>query len=86
MARYKRHNYKDDPMVGSELVKFLAVNSGYEVLDSLKIEMVTVKADLALVKKEVLASVKVANAAGTKTDAGKKTQDVILKRVLKLEK
>ena len=66
MARYKRHNYKDDPTVGSKLVKFLAVNSGYEVLDSLKIEMVTVKADLALVKKEVLASVKVANAAGNK--------------------
>jgi hypothetical protein len=44
MARYKRHNYKDDPTVGSELVKLLALNSGYEVLDSLKTEMITVLA------------------------------------------
>jgi hypothetical protein len=86
MARYKRHNYKDDPTVGSELVKFLAVNSGYEVLDSLKIEMVSVKADLATVKKDILSSVKVANAAGNKADEIKKTQDALIKRVVKIEK
>ncbi len=73
-------------IVSSELVKFLAVNSGYEVLDSLKIEMVSVKADLATVKKDILSSVKVANAAGNKADEIKKTQDALIKRVVKIEK
>jgi hypothetical protein len=30
MARYKRHAYKDDPTVASELVKFLAINSFWQ--------------------------------------------------------
>jgi hypothetical protein len=33
MPRYKRHNYKDDPTVSSELIKFLAVNTSFEALD-----------------------------------------------------
>ena len=58
MAHYKRHNYKDNPTVGSKLVKFLAVNSGYEVLDSLKVDMMNVKADLAMVKKDIMVAIK----------------------------
>jgi hypothetical protein len=86
MARYKRHNYKDDPTVGSELVKFLAVNSGYEVLDSLKTEMVTVSADLAAVKKDIQVSIKASSSASNKADEGKKAHDALIKRVAKLEK
>ncbi len=86
MARYKRHNYKDDPTVGSELVKFLAVTSGYEVLDSLKVDMTTAKADLATIKKDINAAIKAAGAASNKADEGKKVQDALIKRVMKLEK
>ncbi len=86
MARYKRHNYKDDPTVGSELVKFLAVTSGYEVLDSLKVDMTTAKAELAIIKKYTNAAIKAAGAASNKADEGKKVQDALIKRVMKLEK
>jgi hypothetical protein len=86
MARYKRHNYKDDPTVGSELVKFLAVNSGYEVLDSLKVDMVDVKVDLATVKKDIQVAIKAASSASNKADEGKKAHDALLKRLVKLEK
>ena len=86
MARYKRHSYKDDPTVGSELVKFLAVNSGFEVLDSLKVDMAAVKVDLATVKKDVNAAIKASGAAANKADEGKKVQDALIKRVMKLEK
>ena len=86
MARYKRHNYKDDPTVGSELVKFLAVNSGYEVLDTLKVDMTSVKADVATIKKDIAVAIKAAGQASNKADEGKKVQDALVKRVMKLEK
>jgi hypothetical protein len=86
MARYKRHNYKDDPTVSSELVKFLAVNTGYEALDLLVGKMSTMESDVSTLKKELAASVKASSAAGNKADEVKKAFDLLLKRVVKLEK
>jgi hypothetical protein len=86
MARYNRHNYKDDPTVGSELVKFLAVNSGYEVLDSLKVDMAAIKVELSTIKKDIQVAIKAASSASNKADKGKKAHDTLLKRLVKLEK
>jgi hypothetical protein len=85
MARYRRHNYKDDPTVSSELVKFLAVNTGYDAIDVLTTDMVTLKADVATMKKDVLAAAKASHSAANKTDEMKKTFDLLVKRVGKLE-
>jgi hypothetical protein len=86
MARYKRHNYKDDPTVSSELVKFLAVNTGYEVLDVLTTKMSAMEADVASLKKDVAAANKASASASNKADEGKKALDLLVKRVIKLEK
>jgi hypothetical protein len=86
MARYKRHNYKDDPTVSSELVKFLAVNTGYEALDILTGKMASMETDVAAMKKDVAAAIKAASSAANKADEGKKVYDLLAKRVAKLEK
>jgi hypothetical protein len=86
MARHKRHNYKDDPTVSSELVKFLAVNTGYEVLDGLIAKMSSMEAEVASLKKEVVAATKASASSSNKSDEGKKAQDLLGKRISKLEK
>jgi hypothetical protein len=85
MGRYRRLNYKDDPTVSSELVKFLAVNTGYEALDVLKVKMQTVETDLAALKKEAAAATKTAHTATNKCDEIKNICDLLIKRVAKLE-
>jgi hypothetical protein len=80
MARYRRHNYKDDPTVSSELIKFLAVNTGFEVLGVLSNHMTSTLADVAALKKEVAAANKAASSAANKLDETKKLYDQLLKR------
>jgi hypothetical protein len=86
MARYRRHNYKDDPTVSSELVKFLAVNTGYELLDVLTGKMSNLESEVSTLKKELANAVKSAMASANKSDEGKKAIDLLLKRIVKLEK
>eukprot|EP00978_Attheya_sp_CCMP212_P042069 scaffold250596_cov26-Attheya_sp.AAC.1 len=53
----KGNNFKNDPLlVSSELVKFLAVNTGFESIDKLQREVTELK-------KKVLASAKAVNLA-----------------------
>ena len=85
MGQYRRLHYKDDPTVSSELVKFLAVNTGYETLDVLTVKMKVVETELAAVKKEAAAATKTAHSASNKADEMKKFYDLLLKRVVKLE-
>jgi hypothetical protein len=86
MARYKRHNYKDDSTISSELVKFLAVNTGYEALDILTVKVASMETEAALLKKEVQASNKVSALASHKADEVKKLYDLLVKQVTKLKK
>jgi hypothetical protein len=86
MARYKRNNYKDDPSVSSELVKFLAINTGYEVLESLSVKMVEMEKMVVAMQKEASAATKAAASAANRADDAKKLCDALIKRVTKLEK
>jgi hypothetical protein len=86
MARYKRNAYKDDPTVSAELVKFMAVNTGFEALEVLAIKVKNMESDLATANKEALAATKTASSAANKTDEMKKLFDLLIKRVGKLEK
>jgi hypothetical protein len=83
MARYKRHNYKDAPAVSSKLVKFL---TGFEALDILVSKVSVIEETMATLKKEVQASIKASSSAANKANKGKKFYDLLLKRVVKLEK
>ena len=86
MARYKRNSYKDDPTVSSELVKFMAVNTGFDALDSLTVKVTAMEGDSSTLKKEAQNASKAALTAGNKVDELKKVLDLLHKRVQKLEK
>jgi hypothetical protein len=86
MARYKRNGFKDDPTVSAELVKFMAVNTGFEALETLAVKVKTMEADAAFAKKESIAATKAAMAAANKADEMKKLLDLLVKRIVKLEK
>jgi hypothetical protein len=86
MARYKRNGFKDDPFVSAELVKFMAVNTGFELLDYVATKVKSMDLEIVAAKKEMLLAVKTAAAAGNKTDELKKLVDLLVKRVVKLEK
>jgi hypothetical protein len=85
MARYKRNGYKDDPTVSAELVKFMAVNTGFEALEVLSAKVKTMAAEVTEAKREAHAATKTAAAAANKADELKKAFDLVLKRVAKLE-
>lgn len=58
MVRYKRHSYKEDPIISSELVKFMAVNAGFEALEILTANVSSMELDVLVMKKEAVASAK----------------------------
>ena len=86
MARYKRNAYKDDPTISAELVKFMAVNTGFEALDILTVKVKAMESDLALAKKDAAGAIKSAMASANKSDELKKFCDLLFKRIVKLEK
>jgi hypothetical protein len=86
MARYKRNGFKDDPTVSAELVKFMAVNTGFEALEVLMVKVKAMEADLAASKKEAAMATKAAASAANKSDELKKAFDLLVKRIVKLEK
>jgi hypothetical protein len=86
MARYKRNGFKDDPTVSAELVKFMAVNTGFDALEVMVAKVKTMEAEAVASKKETAAAVKAASSAGNKSDELKKVVDLLIKRIVKLEK
>jgi hypothetical protein len=86
MARYKRNGYKDDPTVSAELVKFMAVNTGFEALEAVVVKVKSMEAELVASRKESAAANKAAASAANKTDEQKKLYDLLVKRIAKLEK
>jgi hypothetical protein len=86
MARYRRHGYKNDPSISSELVKFLAVNTGFEAIDVLTTKVASMEQTLKEVEKEVKVASKAASTASNKVDESKKLIDLLSKRIAKLEK
>jgi hypothetical protein len=86
MARYKRNGYKDDPTVSAELVKFMAVNTGFEALEAVVVKVKSMEAELVASRKESTAANKAAASAANKTDEQKKLYDLLVKRIAKLEK
>jgi hypothetical protein len=86
MVCYKRNAFKDDPTVPAELVKFMAVNTGFEALEVFVVKVKDMEADLAIAKKEAITASKAASSASNKTDEMKSLIDLLIKRVGNLEK
>ncbi len=85
MARYKRNAYKDDPTVASELVKFLAINTGIEAIDRVVTEVEVMEVEVTTTKREATRASRAASTASNKVDELKKVVDALAKRVGRLE-
>ena len=85
MARYKRHNFKDNPSLSSEHVKFLAVNTGFKVLEGLSTKVTNMVKTVAALQKEVQVAVKSAGTSANRADKAKKLYDQLAKQITKLE-
>ena len=64
----KRHGFKDDPLVSSELIKFLAVNTGIESIKCLGNKVVLLQNELTETKKAALLATKAATSGSNKID------------------
>jgi hypothetical protein len=86
MADFKKHGFKHHPAIASELVKFLAVNTSFEIIERLESKVITMEKDIAELKKAAAGAVKAAGTAGNTADSFKPAITKIDARVAKLEK
>jgi hypothetical protein len=86
MARIRKYNFKDDPVVSSELVKFLTVNTGFEVVEQLASKMKTLEESNKELSIKANSNVKTATNAATKVAELTKSLAMLEKRVKDLEK
>eukprot|EP00978_Attheya_sp_CCMP212_P034402 scaffold143881_cov62-Attheya_sp.AAC.3 len=56
MDGIKANNYKNDPLVSSKLVKFLAIYAGFEIIDKLQKDVVEIQAKLTVAVKSAQAA------------------------------
>ena len=79
-------DYRDSPVVSTELVKFLSLNTSVEAVDRLEAESILNTDVLKQMGREVSAAVKATQTVGNKSDELKKVVDSFRKRIEKLEK
>jgi hypothetical protein len=85
MAGIKANQYQNDPVVSSELVKFLAINTSFEVIDSLQKTVSDLETKLSAASKLIHISDKAAQSASNKSDEMKRMYDALTKRITTLE-
>jgi hypothetical protein len=73
MAEFQQHEFKDHPAIASEYVKFLATNTGFEVVAALEAKTDVFKKDLESVKKSALSASNAADTAKKTAEEAKKT-------------
>ena len=82
----KRNGFKNDPRVAGELVKFLAVNTGFESIKNLQAQVASLQEDLVTARRDTAAATKSAASASNKADKALKQSNALVKRVEKLKK
>jgi hypothetical protein len=85
MADFKKHGYKHHPAIASELVKFLAVNTSFELLEKMTAKVSVLESDVSELKKVAAGAVKAASTAGNSADALKLVTAGLAKRLTTLE-
>jgi uncharacterized protein YfaT (DUF1175 family) len=84
LAAFEIANFEDHPSVTSEYVKFLATNSGLEVVTKLEEKVTNLKSKMKEVEKQAVAASGKADKASSAIDVVKKQSDVIAKKVAAL--
>jgi hypothetical protein len=85
MERIQGNHFKNDSLVSSELVKFLAINTGFEAIESLTKSVADNKESIEKVTKLSVSADKEAGATANKADEGKRSLDAALERNVKIE-
>jgi hypothetical protein len=85
MERIQGNRFKNDPLVSSELVKFLAINTGFEAIESRTKSVADNKESIEKATKLSVSADKAAGAASNKADEGKQTLEAVIKRIVKIE-
>jgi hypothetical protein len=87
MNRYKKAGFKDDPSIGSEYVKFIAVNSGSsDAVSQINTKLSTIESEVKDAVKSGKVALTSASTAANKADELKKLITDLSRRVEKLEK
>lgn len=58
VASYKRLNFKNYPLIATELVKFLAINMSLKAIEKLTPKAIVLELEIADFKKEIERSIK----------------------------
>ena len=86
MVEVTKIGFRDSPIVASELVKFLALNTGFDALETLTSSNDKLKAEVAELKKNAMAHTKAAQTNANKLNEQKSLIENLSKRLAKLEK
>jgi hypothetical protein len=81
MNKFDEANFEDHPAIASEHIKFLACNSGFDMLEALEKDVSGLKSEAKEADHKVAAAVKKADAASNLADANKKSIFDLGKRV-----
>jgi hypothetical protein len=84
MAAFEIANFEDHPSIASEYVKFLATNSGLEVVSKLEEEVNSLKSKVKEVEKQSTAASGKADKVSSAVDLIKKQGDILVKKVTAL--
>jgi hypothetical protein len=81
MAEFDDVNFEDHPAISSEHIKFLATNSGFDMLATLEKEVACLKCETKETALKVTAASRKADAASTVSDLNKKAIAELVKKV-----
>ena len=85
MSDIQAVDYRDSPVVSTELVKFLSLNTAVDSVDRLEVQSEMLVDEVKQISTDLKQAVKIAGVVGNKGDELKKAVDAIRKRVDKLE-
>ena len=86
MSKIQALDYRDSPVVSTELVRFLTLNTSVEAIDRLEEQYESLVENVKQITKDMVQASKAVSSVGNKGDELKRAVDSIRKRVEKLEK
>ena len=85
MSDIQAVDYRDSPVVSTELVKFLSLNTAVDAVDRLEVQSDNSVEEIKQISSDMKQASKIVSTVGNKGDELKKAVDAIRKRVDKLE-
>ena len=86
MGKIAADDYRDSPVVSSELVKFLSLNTNVEAVDKIEAQSAELNGVVKQLNKDVTSTTKSMASIGNKADELKKVVEGLRRRIEKLEK